>query len=56
MSEGFRNDLLSKLLAVLPQNEIQNVIQVIDTTLQDYDVNRKPVSLIVTDGIPEVVK
>ena len=56
MSEGFRNDLLSRLFGVLPQDEIQSVLQVIDTTLQDYDVHRKPVSLIVPGEIPEVVK
>lgn len=55
-SEGFRNELVSKLLAEIPQDQLSKITSVLDSTLSDYDVTRKPMSLITIGGIPEVVK
>ena len=55
-SENFRNDMATKLLSKLSQDQVQNVLSVLDLTLADYDVSRKHVAIITTDGIPEVVK
>lgn len=55
-SESFRNDLAARLLDSLPQDQVRNVLSVLDSTLCNYDVSRKPIELIAVDSIPEVVK
>lgn len=55
-SESFRTDLVSRLLASMPQDQVMHVLSALDSTICDYDISRKPVSLITLDGIPEVVK
>ena len=55
-SESFRNELASRLLASMPQDQVRSVLSMLDATLPDYDISRKQVALITSDGIPEVVK
>ena len=55
-SESFRNELVSKLIEELPQDQVGKITSLLDATLSDYDVTRKPVSIIPIGGIPEVVK
>ena len=55
-SESFRNELAAKLFPALPQDHLINVLKILDTTLHDYDISRKPLSIIPTDGVPEIVK
>ena len=55
-SEAFRNELVSRLLDVLPQDQVQRVLSVMDATLTGYDVSRRQVELIPVDGIPDVVR
>lgn len=55
-SESFRSEITARLLASMPQDQVINVLAVLDTTMHDYDISRKPVSLITSDGIPDVVK
>ena len=55
-SESFRNEIVAKLSESLPQDQILRVLSAIDATIPEYDISRKPVSIITTDGIPEVVK
>lgn len=55
-SETFRSQMVSRLYDTLPQDQLQNVLAVLDSALQDYDITRKPVTLVPASGIPEVVK
>lgn len=55
-SETFRTELATKLLNSLPQDQVKTVLSILDTTIRDYDISQKPVSLITIDGVPEVVK
>lgn len=55
-AETFRNELAARLLSTLPQDQVQAVLATLDKTLQDYDVSRKPVTLITQNGLPEVVR
>ena len=55
-SESFRNELVAKLLDSLPQDQVKNILSVVDATITGYDITRKPVGIITTEGIPEVVK
>lgn len=55
-SESFRNELAARLMQSLPQDQVQSVLQALDATIGSYDISHKPVALITTDGIPEVVK
>ena len=55
-TEAFRNELLTKLRQTIPQSQILEMLPVLDQTLSEYDVSRKPVEIITTDGIPEPVK
>lgn len=55
-SETFRNELAAKLLASLPQDQVRDILAVLDSTLPSYDISRKPLDLIPSDGLPDVVK
>lgn len=55
-SERFRNELVTKLINVLPQEQIKSVLQAFDLTSSSYDISHKPTELIPLDGFPEVVK
>lgn len=55
-AESFRSELASRLLQTLPQDQICSVLSVLDATIRDYEITRKPVELITADGIPESVK
>lgn len=55
-SESFRNELAAKLMSAIPQDQVAAVLSVLDVTLSGYDVSRKQVELIISDGVPEVVK
>lgn len=55
-SESFRNELTARLMQSLPQDQVQSVLQALDATIGSYDISHKPVALITTDGVPEVVK
>ena len=55
-SESFRNELAARLFDKIPQDQLAGVLSVLDATLSGYDVSRKQVELIQTDGIPEAVK
>lgn len=55
-SESFRNEILSRLLQSMPQEQVMGVLEALDSTLQHYDVSHKPVSIVPVDGVPEVIK
>lgn len=55
-AESFRNELASKLLESLPCEQVKTVLSIFDTLIPNYDISAKKVSLIVCDGLPEVVK
>ena len=55
-SESFRNELVTRLFDQIPQEQLKNVISILDATMSSYDITRKPVELIPTNGLPEVVK
>lgn len=54
--EQFRNILASNLYSVVEQDQLAKVMQAVDMTFSGFDVCRKPVEIIVSNGIPEVVK
>lgn len=55
-SESFRNEIMSKLFAALPPDQLRSVLSVLDQTLPEYDIHRKPVALSRPDVLPDVVK
>lgn len=55
-TESFRNELVSKLLESLPREHVMTVLHVFDAIIPNYDISEKKVSMIVCDGLPEVVK
>ena len=55
-SEAFRSQMVSRLYDTIPQDQLQIVLAVLDSALQDYDITRKPVTLVPASGLPEVVK
>ena len=55
-SELFRNAIASQLESVISQDALTSVMRVFDVTSAGYDISRKKVELIRSDGIPEVVK
>ncbi len=54
--EQFRNILASNLFPVVDQDQLAKVLRAVDMSLTGFDVCRKPVEIIVANGIPEVVK
>ena len=55
-SESFRSELVSKLLASLPEAQVREILAALDATIQGYDISRKPLEIIPAGGIPEEVK
>lgn len=55
-SETFRTELAMRLLETLPQDQVSAVLSALDETMNGYTVSHKETSLIVADGIPDVVK
>ena len=55
-NELFRTDLQTKLAAVLTPEQLREAMKAVDMTSDNYDISRKPVELITTDSLPEVVK
>ena len=55
-SESFRNEVVSRLYTSLPQDQLRNVLEVLDSAISGYDISRKSMDIIPCDGIPEVVK
>lgn len=55
-SEAFRSQMVSRLYDTIPQEQLQSVLAVLDSAIQDYDITRKPVTLVPASGLPEVVK
>ena len=55
-SEAFRSQMVSRLYDTIPQDQLQSVLAVLDSAMQDYDITRKPVTLVPASGLPEVVK
>lgn len=53
--ESLRNKLISQLSCFLPPDLLSRSMDVIDRSATDYDITAKPVSIIPTGGIPEVV-
>jgi integrase/recombinase XerD len=48
--------MVSRLYDTIPQDQLQSVLAVLDSAMQDYDITRKPVTLVPASGLPEVVK
>ena len=55
-NERFRNELLTKLVNVIPPEQLKNVLQAFDLTSSSYDINHKPTELIPLNDFPEMVK
>lgn len=55
--ENFRTVLTLNLTTVIQDSEtLKNVLAMVDITMNDYEVSRKPMEIISASGIPEVVK
>ena len=54
--ELFRSDVLENMEELLPPDYIQRAINAVDRAAIGYDFSMKPVSLIVMNGVPEVLK
>jgi len=55
-SESFRSELTARLLSSMPDAQVKNVLIALDSTIQSYDISRKPLEIIPAGGIPEEVK
>lgn len=55
-SESFRNEIVSRLYASIPQDQLLDVMAVLDSAMAGYDISRKQVGIIPADGIQAVVK
>ena len=55
--ENFRAVLTMNLCNVITNNEIlKNVMQMVDITMNDFEISKKPTELTTTTGVPDVVK
>ena len=55
--ENFRTVLTLNLTSVITDPEtLKNVLSMVDITMNDYEISRKPMEIIPANGIPEVVK
>ena len=54
--ESFRSEVISRLFSTLPQDQLRDILNVLDTTMSGYEISRKQVEIIPCDGIPDVVK
>jgi len=55
-SENFRTEIAAKLFDRLPQDQLRSVLAILDATLPEYEISRRPVEIIPADGIPDVVR
>lgn len=55
-AESFRNEIVSRLYDSLPQDQLKNILQVLDSAISGYDISRKQVEIIPRNGIPKVIK
>lgn len=55
-SESFRQELASRLAAVLPQDQLTDALAAFDLTSAGYTITEKETALATVPGIPEVVK
>jgi len=55
-AELFRNELITKLEASLPPEQLRKVLEAFDTVAASYEIHRQQTALITTDGFPEPVK
>ena len=54
-SELFRNDLTAKLAAMLPPDQLRDVLRAVDLTAADYEITHRCTDLISFGGIPQPV-
>lgn len=54
--EHFRTILTMNLCQVLPAEQLNAAIQAVDITMDDFEIVKKQMEIITTDGVPEVVK
>lgn len=54
--EHFRTILTMNLCHVLPAEQLNAAIQAVDITMDDFEIVKKQMEIITTDGVPEVVK
>lgn len=54
--ENFRTVLTMNLCSVLPAEYLNDVLQMVDVTLNDFEISKKSMEIIKADGLPEVVK
>ena len=54
--ERFRTVLTMNLCNVLPPNEISAALKAVDISISDYEITWKPMGLITTEDVPDVVK
>ena len=54
--EQFRTVLTMNLCNVLPPDQISDALKAVDISISDYEITRKPMGLITTGDVPDVVK
>lgn len=54
--ELFRTDVITNLSAIIPGEQMHDVMNAIDRVAINYDINKKSVSLIAVNGVPEPLK
>ena len=54
--EMLRSELMTNLSEKLNQDQLKDILATFDMIAAQYEVNRKPMQLIVTGGLPEVAK
>ena len=54
--EKFRTTLIMRLCSVLEPEQMTDVLEAVDLSMNDYEITRKNMDLITTAGVPDVVK
>ena len=54
--ENFRTVLTMNLCNVLPADQLQDVLQAVDVSLNDFEITRKEMDLIAPAGVPDVIR
>ena len=54
--EQFRSTILLRLMGMLPEDQLNNVLRVMDAVAADYTISRACTDIIVSKGLPEIVK
>ena len=54
--EQFRTVLTMNLCNILPPDQISAVLKAVDISISDYEITPKPMGLITTEEVPDVVK